>query len=482
MPHYQGASPFIYVRTALRHIGRPAPGQSRETRRKSRAILTGLMTPLVMIVLQGAMIGVALPGIRQGFDAQVDLMAWVVTGFSLSYMLLMPLYGSLGDGLGMRTLLLLGIVVFLLGVGISLLASNLPLMILGRVIQGAGASAVMPLTIAMISELFPANQRGSVLGTWNSVAPATTLFATLLAGLLISTWGWRSIFVPALVVGLLAPFVVRRNIPDVPGDAQPGFLRSFDWVGMLLLGATVTALLFYISSRTVTGVPALQDWRLLVTASALCGSFVLWETRRPDPFISLGIFSHRLFTQASLCAAARMFAMAGINFLMPLYLADVMGVDAAGIGVMLALHAGALLATMRLGGLLADRRGSRWPVVAGLSTQACILVYFALLPNAAVPLLIIVGLGIHGLGAGLAQAPLDRAATGGMRQAHMGAAAGVYSMIRFSGAMLGATLGGVLLQGGLDGGLSPINAYRPVFVLIGGVALMGALVGLTLRE
>jgi MFS family permease len=482
MPHYQSASPFIHVRTALRHIGRPAPGESRETRRKTRTILTGLMTPLVMIVLQGAMIGVALPAIRQGFDAQVDLMAWVVTGFSLSFMLLMPLYGRLGDGLGKRSLLLVGIVVFLLGVCISILAPSLPLMILGRVVQGAGASAVMPLTIAMISELFPANRRGGVLGTWNSVAPAATLFATLLAGLLINTWGWRSIFVPALVVGLLAPFVVRKNVPDVPGDGQPSLLRTFDWGGMLLLGATVTALLFYISSRTVTGVPALRDWRLLFAASALCGSFVLWETRRPDPFISLSIFGHKLFTQASLCAAARMFAMAGINFLMPLYLADVMGLDAAGIGVMIAVHAGALLATMRLGGLLADRMGSRWPVVAGILAQACALVYFALLPGAAVLVWVIVGLAIHGLGAGLAQAALDRAATGGMPQAHMGTAAGVYSMIRFGGAMLGATLGGVLLQSGLDRGLSPVDAYQPVFGLIAGVALVGAVIGLTVRE
>jgi len=177
-----------------------------------------------------------------------------------------------------------------------------------------------------------------------------------------------------------------------------------------------------------------------------------------------------------------MFAMAGINFLMPLYLADVMGLDAAGIGVMIAVHAGALLATMRLGGLLADRMGSRWPVVTGILAQACALVYFALLPGAAVLVWVIVGLGVHGLGAGLAQAPLDRAATGGMPQAHMGTAAGVYSMIRFGGAMLGATLGGVLLQGGLDRGLSPVDAYQLVFGLIGGVALVGAVIGLTLRE
>jgi EmrB/QacA subfamily drug resistance transporter len=481
MPLHQNAS-RLAQRTALRLFRKPANKETAEAERKPQGILVGLMTPLVMVVLQGAMVAVALPDIRSSFDSQADLMAWVVTGFTLSFMILMPLYGRLGDGFGKRTLLLVGIIIFLVGICISILASSLPLLILGRVIQGAGASAVIPLTIVMISELFPANQRGRVLGTWNSVAPGSSVATTLLSGLLIATWGWRSVFVPALAVGLLALFVLRRNVPDVPGNAQPGFLRAFDWVGMILISATVTALLFYVSSRTVTGVPALRDWRLLIVVSVLAGGFILWEKRRPNPFISLDIFTHRSFNQASVCAAARMFAVASIIFLIPLYLVDVLELDVAGVGVVLAIHCGALFATMQPGGLVADRRGSHWPVVAGLSVQVGVLVYLALLSSSATLPLVIIGLTVHGLGAGLAQAPLDRAATEGMPQAQIGAAAGVYSMIRFGGAMLGPTLAGVLLQQGLDRGLSPIDAYQVAFWLVASVTSVGVLVGLTLRE
>ncbi len=481
MPLHQNAS-RLAQRIALRLFRKPANKETAEAERKPQGILIGLMTPLVMVVLQGAMVAVALPDIRSSFDSQADLMAWVVTGFTLSFMILMPLYGRLGDGFGKRTLLLVGIIIFLVGTCISILASSLPLLILGRVIQGAGASAVMPLTIAMISELFPANQRGRVLGTWNSVSPGSSVATTLLSGLLIATRGWRSVFGPALAVGLLAPFVLRRNVPDVPGNAKASFLRTFDWVGMMLLSATVTALLFYVSSRTITGVPAMRDWRLLIVVSVLAGSFILWEKRRPNPFISLDIFTHKSFTQASVCAAARMFALASIIFLIPLYLVDVLELDVAGVGVVLAIHAGALFATMQPGGLVADRRGSRWPVVVGLSVQVGVLVYFALLSSAVTLPLIIIGLAVHGLGAGLAQAPLDRAATRDMPQAQIGAAAGVYSMIRFGGAMLGPTLVGVLLQQGLDRGLSPVDAYQVAFWLVASVTSVGVLVGFTLRE
>jgi MFS family permease len=241
------------------------------------------------------------------------------------------------------------------------------------------------------------------------------------------------------------------------------------------------ASLFFLSSRPITGVPPLRDWRLLVVACLLFAAFVLWEKGQPDPFIAASVFAHLPFTQASLCAAARMAGNGAISFLVPLYLADIRGLNAAGIGLAAVVHSAALAVGMRLGGRVADRVGSRPLVALGLTVQVLILVYFALLSGAAWLALVNLGLVVHGLGAGLAQPALDRAAMGQIPRERTGAAAGLYSMIRFAGSMVGITLMGVLLQNGLDRGLAPLNAYHLVFACVAGLVTMGVVVGLRLR-
>jgi EmrB/QacA subfamily drug resistance transporter len=448
----------------------------------TRAALIGLMVPSIMWILDFSMIRVALPSIRSSFGARADLAAWIVAVYTMPSVILTPLYGRLGDSLGRRRLFLVGITVFLVGTCINLLATDLPFLIAGRVTQGVGAAGIFPLSMAMISQLFPAGEQGRALGTWSSIGGATSVVATPLAGPLIDNLGWRAIFVPVFLVGLVALFFVWRQVPVVQGSTQPDFLRTFDWVGVTLLSAAMASLLFYLSSKSISGVAPLQDWRLLAMTLLLFGNFILWERRLARPFVDLGIFARKGFSQGSFCAGAREFVMNGIVFLMPLYLTDVHGLGAASTGIMLTTHAVALLSTMRLGGLLADRWGSRQPVIFGMSVQVGVIIYFALLSNTADLGLVVMGLVAHGLGAGLALAALQRAAMRKVPRTQLGVAAGLYRMIGVSGMVLGATLGGVLLQWGLDRALLPIDAYHIVFWLIAPVALLGAIVGLTLKE
>jgi len=470
------------IRVALGAIQIPIYQEGGGQQENARAILVGLMAPTVMVVLNASMFAVALPAIRDSFDAQADLLAWVVTGFTLSFVVFMPLYGRLGDGFGIRKPFLAGVIVFLLGTAISTLALDLHLLLLGRAIQGAGAAGITPLAIAMISEYFPARQRGQALGTWNSVGPAAGMVGPLLAGLLVDSWSWRAIFGPVLLVGLTASVIARRCIPVANDDAPPDFLRSFDWGGAALLGAAVTALLLYVSSKLITGVESLRDWRLLGLASLLFGGFIAWEKRRADPFVSTDLFADRLFTRSSVCAGLRMFTMSGIGFLMPLYLADVFGLNAALIGITLVIHAGALLATMRMGGQVADRLGSRRPVVLGLCVQVVAMAYFAVLSGDVGLPHVLVGVTAHGLGAGLAIAALHRAAMGRVPQTQTGVAAGLYSMIRFGGDMLGAGMGGVILQLGLDRQLLTLTAYQNVLWFLAGVCVVNAVIAVGLRD
>jgi EmrB/QacA subfamily drug resistance transporter len=451
--------------------------------KRARNMLIGLMVPMLMMTFNMGMFGVALPTIRDQFGIQADTTSWLITAYTLPFVVAMPLYGRLGDGLGKRRLFLFGIAIFMAGTGVILLAPSLALVILGRAVQGIGASGVTPLCMSIISERFPAGERGKALGTWNSMGPIGAFIGPLLGGFIVVNWGWRMIFVPVLIIGMVALFAISRQVPPTGSSfVKPGFLRKFDWGGVIFLGLATVAIVFYLSSRPITGVEPLLDWRLLIAAVFSLGVFVVWEKRQVDPFVDLKIFDQVNFVRASVGAGIRMFVMGGLGFLMPLYVTDIYGLNAAGVGVVTMAHALALLIPMRFGGQLADRWNSRGPVLIGVSVQLLSLIYLTQLSPAAPVWMAVLGLVIHGLGAGLYLAPLHRTVLDKIPADRTGIVAGLYGMIRFGGMVLGAVIAGVVLQYGLDQGWPVIEAYQLVFWFVAGVTVIGLMVGWGLKD
>ncbi len=447
----------------------------------SRRILIGLMVPMGMTVLNLSMFGVALPAIRSGFAVDPDQVAWLVTAYTLPFVLFMPLYGRLGDGLGKSRLFVVGIAIFSLGTLVSLFSLDLRMLMFGRVLQGIGTAGVNPLCIALITDLFPPSERGRALGTWSSTGPATSMIGPFLGGFLVDHWGWRAMFVPGLLAAAVALYVMRGRLPVTRSAAPAGFLRSFDWVGLCLLSGTVIFFMFFLSSRPITGVEPLHDWRLLLATAGFAAGFYLWERRFSSPLIDLSIFARRNFSRSSLAALTRMFMMSGEGFLIPLYFTDIYDLNASQIGFIITLHAGSLLITVRRGSRLADRRQVRTPILVGFGIQIGALATFGLLP-AATPLAIAaLVLIIHGLGAGLSLAVLSQSAMSDIPQEQSGSAAGLYSMIRFAGSILGTTLGGVLLALTLERSALTLDAYQAVFWFVAGVGVLGFLLATGIR-
>ncbi len=453
-------------------------GQERAARR----ILISLMFPSMLMPLTSGMSRVALPVIRDHFALRADETAWVATAFTLVFTAIMPVYGRLSDGLGARRLILVGIGFFSAGTAMTALAPNLPMLILGRAVQGVGAGGFMPLAMALISTVFPAEKRGRALGTWSTVGPTAAFVGPVLAGLLIAAWGWRAAFALPLAAGIVAFVVVRGAIPHRPSGSTGAVLGAFDWAGALLLASALASWLFYLSSLPVTGVPPMRDWRLLAAAVALTATLLWHESRHANPLISLVAARERTFALTSFCAAMRMFVMGTMSFLVPLYLTDVHDLPVTRIGLMAMVNPGAMALIVRYGGRLADRMGSRLPVAVGLTVQTGVMVGFSRLPESA-PLWHTAGLlGCHGVGAGLMLAALHRIALRDTAAEQMGSAAGLYSMLRFAGVVVGTGLAGMLLQTQLDAGQSAPIAYRAVFLLFAIISLVGIAAAAGLSE
>jgi MFS family permease len=170
------------------------------------AVLIGVMAPSLMVGMDHHTFGVALPTVRASFGLDADTTAWASMIYSLPFMTLMPLYGRLGDELGKRRLLLFGIAVFLFGTGILLLAPSLTWYMIGRAVQGVGTAGFVPLSIALIAQWFPANERGKIMGSWNSIVPLSGLVFPYFSGLLIDAYGWRAVYPIIMVVGQSAHY------------------------------------------------------------------------------------------------------------------------------------------------------------------------------------------------------------------------------------------------------------------------------------
>ena len=440
------------------------------------------MLPQMMVVLNLSIINVALPAIRETFSAPTDVMSWVITLYMLPYVAVMPLYGTLGDDLGIHRMLFVSMGLFLSGTLVNALSLSLPLLLLGRFIQGLGAGGIPPLAIAMITRIFSVETRGHALGQWNSIGPVAAVTGALLGGVIIDAVGWRVTFVVPLLAGVAAVTMAVLTVRSTGHPVRMQELGGFDWLGVILLSATLACLLFYVTSRPITGRQPFTDWRLLAAMVLLLAGFVWHERRMAAPFIELSLLKDGNYLKVCITAAMRMFVMSGISFLTPLYLADLKGLNATLIGVIAMIRSAGLFPTMYFGGRVADRWGSRLPMVLGMSVQAASVLLLILSGPGPQVTLVVVGLALHGLGAGVVLPALHRAAMTGSDGERGGTAAGLYSMIRFCGMMLGTAVVGVLLQALLDRGATDLVSYRLAFASTLVVGVLGVVAALAMRK
>ncbi|MFN2311014.1 MAG: MFS transporter [Spirochaetia bacterium] len=463
---------------------KPSLGSVRPKVANESGVVAALMIPSLMVIMTMAMFAVAVPVIRERYNLGADAASWLLVAYSLPFMLCMPLYGRLGDAVGRKRLLTFGILFFLAGSLMLAFVQDFRFLLAARAVQGVGAAGVNPLSMALILEHVPSKSRGKALGTWNSVGPVAGILGPPTAGLLIDVVSWRVILLPAVVLGIFAVRRVSRGLPDVADRRSArSFLPRFDWVGVLLFYVAVISFVFFTSSRLLTGVAPFRDFRLAAVAALAALSFVVHEARHSDAFIDLRLFRNRNFSLASVCVSIRMMMMGGISFIVPLLLTDLYGYPASAVGLVLTLHAAALLITMRLGGVIIDRSGRRTQIVLGLLIEVSAMIMFLFLPEGGSTWLVLLAVVIHGLGAGLCLAALHMYALAAAPQSQAGTAAGLYSMVRFGGSMLGAAIGGVVLQAGLDAHGVVMRAYGTTFIfyLAAGVIAASLSFGLSPR-
>lgn len=352
------------------------------TRASIRWALTGLSLSMLLASLGTSIANVALPTLADSFGASFQQVQWIVLAYLLASTTLIVSVGRLGDLTGRRRLLLAGISVFTAASVVAGLAPTLWLLITARAAQGLGAAVMMALTLAFVTETVPKARTGSAMGLLGTTSAIGTAVGPSLGGILISTVGWRAIFLINLPLGLLTFALTLRHLPT---DQMPTARPRFDHLGTVALASTLAAYALVMTVGRDVG-DALGLGRgggvaaLLLLAVAGLAVFIRIEARAASPLIRPTVFRDRALSASLAMSTIVSTVLMATLVVGPFYLAKELGLKAAAVGLVLSV--GPLVAALTgvPAGRLADRVGVRRMTLAGLSAIAIGAAALALLP------------------------------------------------------------------------------------------------------
>jgi EmrB/QacA subfamily drug resistance transporter len=410
---------------------------------------------LFMIMLDNTVVNVALPSIQKDLGASISGLEWTINGYTLSFAVLLATGGRLGDIFGRRRTFLIGVVIFAASSATAGFAPNETALVVSRVVQGVGAALMMPGTLSIITDAFPAHERGKAMGTWAGVSALALAIGPVLGGFLTEHVSWRAIFyinIPVAIGAVIATlFAVRESRDTSVGS-------DVDYAGVAVLTAGLTALVLALVEGNGWGWGSTEVIALLAVAAIALPTFVFVENRVKAPMVQFDLLSDRNFLGAVVVALIITFAMMGVFFFLALYMQDILGYSPLEAGVRFLPSTLMIVGIAPVAGRLADRFGPRWLIAGGLTIVAASLYSFSGIAVDSGYLDLLPGFMLLGIGIALTMSPMTSAAMNAVPVQKAGIASGVLSMFRMVGGSLGIAVTGAIFQGLVSSRLSDLLA------------------------
>jgi len=401
---------------------------------------------LFMVMLDNTVVNVALPTIQESLDLSIGGLEWTVNAYTLTFAVLLVTGGRLGDIFGRRRVFLIGVIVFgtsSLFIGLSQTGWQL---IMGRALQGVGASMMMPATLSIISNAFPPHERGRAIGTWAGVSAMALAIGPVVGGFLVEHVSWQSIFflnVPVAVGAVAVTLAATHESRDETA------LRRIDLPGVAAVSVGLAALVLALVEGNSWGWSSAGVLGLLVLSAAGLIAFVLVERRVLAPMVDFSFFGSRTFLGANIVAFIVSFSMFAMFFFIALYLQNIKGYSALEAGVRFLPSTLVIIVMGPIAGRLTDRIGPRPLMTAGLLFNAASLYWQSHLQIDTSYAEIGGAFAVMGLGMGLVMSPMSTAAMNAVHQTKAGVASGILSMSRMVGGTFGvAALGALIVARG----------------------------------
>jgi EmrB/QacA subfamily drug resistance transporter len=457
-----------------------------ETAQRKWLALALLATVQFMVVLDIAIVNVALPSIQVDLGFSQENLQWVISAYALLFGGFLLLGGRAADLLGRRRLFVAGLVIFTGASLLSGLAWSDESLILFRALQGLGAAVITPAALSILMTTFSeGRERNAALGVWGAVGAFGAVAGVLLGGVLTDWLSWEWIFyinIPVGVAGLiLTPLLLM--------ESRDALVKTFDALGAVLVTSGLVTLVYGITQANDYGWGSTETIGLFVAAGVLLAAFVAWEARAKEPLMPFTIFRIRTVSAANISGLILGTVTFSMFLMLTLYMQQVLGYSPMKTGVAYLAVAGSAILTSTIAAQLVNRVGVKPVIAAGMSFLAAGLLYFTqvsvggsylgdLLPGF---LLIAVGLGFSFV-------PISIAALAGVQPSEAGLASGLFNTSQQIGGALGIAALSAIATSKTEAGVASGTAlpkaltdgFESAFIWGGIVAAVGILVALVL--
>ena len=393
--------------------------------------------------LDQTIVNLALPKIINDFGITVTSAGWIATAYILANAIFVPIWGKLGDTLGRKKVYIIGFIVFIIGSVLAGLAWNLSSMIVFRVIQAIAGSADYPTAMAILAVTFKnGKERAQALGLWSASFAAASVFGPLIGGPLIDSFGWRSVFLINLPVGVIGLLMALKFIKESVSEQKT---IKFDWWGAITLGSTLSALVLVLEKGTNWGwlsTRSLLSYFVIILFSAL---FVAIEGKHPDPIVDFKFFKIPVFVNTLVNNFVVFMGMMGGVFLIPIFAQTFLGLDATQTGFLFMPMAAALMIASPIGGWLTGKIEPRYVIAISTLIAALGLYFFSYLDPRSTAIDIIWPLSIMAFGLGFGMAQRTNIIASVVPTHEIGIASSILALVRNIAGAFGIAIFGTIL-------------------------------------
>ncbi len=441
-------------------VALPEPVAARTGRRVPVWVaIVAASLPMFMATLDNLVMTTALPVIRADLGSSVGQLSWFLNAYTLVFATFMLPMATLGDRLGRRRMMLVGIGLFTVASIASALSATSESLIAARAFQGLGAAAIMPLSLTLLAAAVPPARRAVAIGVWGGVSGLGVALGPVVGGAVVEGVSWQAIFWLNVPVAMIAVPLLLLSVPE-----SRGLWQRLDLPGTAMLGGAVFLGIWGIVHGNDDGWGDPRVVGPLVLAALLLPAYVVWARDRAHAVLPLRLFSSRGFSVANVIGLTFTIGMFGTVFLLSQYLQIVQGYSPLEAGLRTLPWTAAPMLVAPIAGAISSRTGLRTLLVVGLVLQTAALVWFAALTESGADYAsFVVPLSMAGIGMGLTFAPSATAVLEGLPEDDFAMASSANSTIREFGVALGVALlvavflanGGQLSPDGYDGAIGP---------------------------
>ncbi len=437
-----------------------------------------LCLSLVVIGMDNTILNVALPTLARDLSATASELQWMVDSYVLVFAGLLLTMGALGDRFGRKLALNIGLLVFVAGSVASAFAATAEVLIFSRAAMGIGGALIMPSTLSIITNVFPARERARAIGVWAGVAGFGIVLGPVIGGWLLEHFWWGSVFlvnVPVVAVAILTGWGL------VPESRDPK-ATPLDPVGALLSIAALVTLVYGIIEAPENGWTDVLTLGAFAAAAVLSIVFIWWERRVEHPMLRMEFFRNPRFSAASAAITLVFFALFGSIFLLTQHLQFVLGYSPLEAGFRV-LPVAVLIVAAPLSARLVESVGTKLIVSVGLLTVAAGLTLLSTVEVASGYGLVAASIAVIGAGMGFTMAPATESIMGSLPLAKAGVGSAMNDTTRMVGGALGVAVLGSVLASSYGSAVAPALRGAPPQIAeaagdsIGAATTIGARLG-----